>query len=177
MITSLSAWWRGLRTKAGHAIATSSYLRKWALLGALIGVIAGLAAVAFFEALKLATRLFLHLLAAFNVPNPVAEGGGIGSSGFTRPWALPLVVALGGLLSGFLVYRFAPEAEGHGTDAAIHAVHENPRGIRIRVVLVKLRGLGLHHRIGRIRWARGPHGPDQRRLRVVSGPDLQLVSR
>ena len=31
-----------------------------------------------------------------------------------------------------------PEAEGHGTDAAIHAVHENPRGIRIRVVLVKL---------------------------------------
>ena len=138
MITSFCARWRGLRTTAGHAVATSSYLRKWALLGALIGVIAGLAAVVFFEALKLATRLFLHLMAAFSAPNPVAEGGGMGSSGFTRPWALPLVVALGGLLSGFLVYRFAPEAEGHGTDAAIHAVHENPRGIRIRVVLVKL---------------------------------------
>ena len=50
---------------------------------------------------------------------------------------MPLVVGLGGLLAGFLVYRFAPEAEGHGTDAAIHAVNENPRGIRVRAVLVK----------------------------------------
>ena len=100
MSTSFSARWRGLRTKAGHAVATSSYLRKWALLGALIGVIAGLGAVAFFEALKLATRLFLHVMAGFSVPNPVAEGGGIGSAGFTRPWALPLVVALGGCYRG-----------------------------------------------------------------------------
>jgi len=37
-----------------------------------------------------------------------------------------------------LVVRFAPEAEGHGTDAAIPAVHHNPRGIRFRVVLVKI---------------------------------------
>jgi DNA-binding MarR family transcriptional regulator len=97
VITSLSARWRGLRTKAGQAVATSSYLRRWALLGALIDVIAGLVAVVFFAALKLATRLFLHLMAAFSVPNPVAEGGGMGSSGFSRPWAVPLVVALGGL--------------------------------------------------------------------------------
>jgi chloride channel protein, CIC family len=32
-----------------------------------------------------------------------------------------LVTTLGGLLSGFLVYTFAPEAEGHGTDAAVEA--------------------------------------------------------
>jgi CIC family chloride channel protein len=55
-----------------------------------------------------------------------------------RPWALPLVVALGGLLSGLLVFRLAPEAEGHGTDAAIAAYHHNPRGIRGRVPVVKL---------------------------------------
>ncbi len=127
-----------LRARAAYRIATASYLRKWVVLGGVIGVIAGLGAVAFFEALKAATYLFLHLLAAFNPPQTVAEGAGLGSSRFTRPWALPLVVGLGGLLSGLLVYRLAPEAEGHGTDAAIHAVHENPRGIRIRTVLVKL---------------------------------------
>jgi CIC family chloride channel protein len=103
----------------------------------LIGVIAGLGAVAFFEALKLATRFFLHVLVAYNTPTAVAEGGSAASSGFSRPWAVPLVVGLGGLLAGVLVYRFAPEAEGHGTDAAIHAVNENPRGIRFRAVLVK----------------------------------------
>ncbi len=35
-------------------------------------------------------------------------------------------------------YRFAPEAEGHGTDAAISAVHHNPRGVRFRAVIVKI---------------------------------------
>jgi len=29
----------------------------------------------------------------------------------------------GGIISGWLVYTFAPEAEGHGTDAAIDAYH------------------------------------------------------
>lgn len=127
----------GLRSRVAHGITTASYLRKWALLGCAMGVIAGLGAVSFFEALKLATRLFLHLLVAFNPPTAVAEGGSQGSSGFTRPWALPFVGGLGGLLAGILVYRFAPEAEGHGSDAAIHAVNENPRGIRLHAVLVK----------------------------------------
>ena len=138
MTSALQVHLHGLRTYAAHRVATASYVRKWVVLGGVIGVIAGLGAVAFFEALKLATYLFLHLLAAFDPPQTVAEGAGLGSTGFTRAWALPFVVGLGGLLSGLLVYRFAPEAEGHGTDAAIRAVHENPRGIRIRTVLVKL---------------------------------------
>ena len=37
-----------------------------------------------------------------------------------------------------IVFRLAPEAEGHGTDAAIAAYHHRPRGIRARVPLVKL---------------------------------------
>jgi H+/Cl- antiporter ClcA len=36
------------------------------------------------------------------------------------------------------VFRLAPEAEGHGTDAAIGAYHHNPRGIRARIPLIKL---------------------------------------
>jgi CIC family chloride channel protein len=60
------------------------------------------------------------------------------AGGFARPWAIPLVVGFGGLISGVLVFGFAPEAEGHGTDAAIAAVHHNPRGIRGRVTLIKL---------------------------------------
>jgi H+/Cl- antiporter ClcA len=129
---------RAARTIVARQMATASYVRKWVLLGGVIGVIAGLGAVAFFEALKVSTYVFLHLLAAFDPPQTVAEGGRVRAPGLLRPWALPLVVGLGGLLSGILVYWLAPEAEGHGTDAAIHAVHENPRGIRIRTVLVKL---------------------------------------
>ncbi|HLI58080.1 MAG TPA: chloride channel protein [Solirubrobacteraceae bacterium] len=114
------------------------YLRKWLILGCLLGVIAGLGAVAFFEALRLATHLFLRDLGGYQVPTPAGEGHLHGSAGFPRPWSIPLIVGLGGLLSGVLVYVLAPEAEGHGTDAAIDAVHRNPRGVRVVTVLVKI---------------------------------------
>ncbi|MBV8930481.1 MAG: chloride channel protein, partial [Mycobacteriaceae bacterium] len=61
-----------------------------------------------------------------------------GSSRFVRWWAVPLVTCGGALVSAWLVAKFAPEAEGHGTDSAIEAVHTDPRSIRARAVLVKL---------------------------------------
>jgi len=45
--------------------------------------------------------------------------------------------AIGGLLSGWLVYTFAPEAEGHGTDAAIDAYHNKGGFIRGRIPFIK----------------------------------------
>ncbi len=114
------------------------YLPRWLILSTLIGVIAGLGAVVFYEALREATRLFLGILAGYHVPTPAGEGNAAGSAHYARPWAIPLVVVLGGLLAGFLVFTWAPEAEGHGTDAAIEAVHDNPRGIRLRAVIIKI---------------------------------------
>ncbi len=119
-------------------LQTTSYTRKWLFLGALVGVIAGLGAVVFFEALKLSEYVFLQLIAGYKVPTPLGEGGRPPSPGYVRPWAIPLVAVIGALLGGILVYLVAPDAEGHGTDAAIDAVHHNPRGIRLRTVLVKI---------------------------------------
>jgi CIC family chloride channel protein len=114
------------------------YLPKWLLLGSLIGVIAGLGAAVFYWSLSEATHLFLGVLAGYQVPTPAGEGDLAGSAHAARPWAIPLVVVLGGLLAGLLVFTFAPEAEGHGTDAAIDAVHHDPRRIRVRAVVVKI---------------------------------------
>jgi len=119
-------------------ITGGSYLQKWLILGSLIGVAAGVGALVFYEALLLATHFFLGVLVGYHVPTPDGEGGRTASAGFARPWALPLVVGGGALLGAILVFRFAPEAEGHGTDAAISAVHHNPRGIRFRTVVVKI---------------------------------------
>jgi CIC family chloride channel protein len=47
------------------------------------------------------------------------------------------VTTLGALLSGIIVFSLAPEAEGHGTDAAIGAFHQG-KAIRARIPLVKL---------------------------------------
>ncbi len=118
-------------------IRAATYLRKWVVLGAVIGVAGGLGAIAFYAALEWATRFFLGVLAGYTPPSPAGEGGAPIADA-ARPWALPLVVAFGGLISGILVFRFAPEAEGHGTDAAIAAYHHHPRGIRPRIPAVKL---------------------------------------
>ena len=117
-------------TRLRALIRNAPYLRKWVILGALIGLISGLGAVLFFWALDQATRFFLGTLAGFTPASPAGEGGApIVDIG--RRWALPLIVAAGGLISGIIVFRFAPEAEGHGTDAAIAAIHHDPRGIRV----------------------------------------------
>ncbi len=118
-------------------IRSASYLRKWVVLGALIGVVGGLGAIVFYASLEFATHVFLGGLAGYAPPTPAGEGG-VPITDAVRPWAIPLVVALGGLISGIIVFRLAPEAEGHGTDAAIGAYHHNPRGIRARIPLIKL---------------------------------------
>ncbi len=130
---------RSLGADLSVHIGAMSFLRRWLVLGALLGVIAGLGAVVFYLALSFATHVFLDLLLGYHVPTPVAEGGRFGSVSLGgRAWLLPVIVAFGGLLSGILIFTFAPEAEGHGTDAAISAVHHNPRGVRARAVLVKI---------------------------------------
>lgn len=137
----LSGWSVGGRAagaRAGRWLSARTYLTKWAILGGVIGVIAGIGAVVFYEALRLCTWFFLGVLVGTHVPSPAGEAGTVGPVASERLWLLPLIVGLGALLGALLVFKIAPEAEGHGTDAAIHAVHHNPRRIRTRAVGVKI---------------------------------------
>ena len=52
-------------------------------------------------------------------------------------WLLVLLPTIGGLISGLLVYTWAPEAEGHGTDAFIDAFHNKHGFVRARVPFIK----------------------------------------
>jgi len=129
---------RSTQLRIGRWLTSATYTRKWLVLGTVIGIIAGLGAVVFYEALRLATYVFLQVLAGYRVPLPVSEGGRAASAHFARPWAIPLIACAGALAGAILVFAVAPEAEGHGTDAAIAAVHHNPRGVRLRTVFVKI---------------------------------------
>ena len=53
-------------------------------------------------------------------------------------WLLLILPAIGGLVSGIIVYTFAPEAEGHGTEKVIEAVHRHDGYIKPIVVPIKL---------------------------------------
>ncbi len=114
------------------------YLRRWVVLGVLIGIAAGVGAILFSAAIHLATHLFLELGAGYVPPLPRGEALTSTPVGPTRRWLLPVIVGAGGLLSGVIVFTLAPEAEGHGTDAAIKALHETAGRIRPRIPAVKL---------------------------------------
>lgn len=122
----------------GRPKAIRDSVNRWLLFGAVIGVVSGLGAIIFYWCLSHATRWLLVGIGGYQPPTTLGEGTGLGNGAFTRPWAIPLVVAGGALVAGILVARFAPEAEGHGTDSAIHAVHHDPTSLRGRVAVVKV---------------------------------------
>jgi CIC family chloride channel protein len=112
------------------------------VLGVLVGLIAGAGAIAFYFATNALDHGLLSGVAGYHPPaeggaENVAHGGMITSLAMDHRWILFLLPALGGLVSGFLVYTFAPEAEGHGTDAAIEAFHNRGGTIRGRVPWIK----------------------------------------
>ncbi len=126
------------RSRLSRWFAGATYVEKWLVLGILIGIIAGLGAVVFYAALTTASTFLFEYVAGYTLPSPIGEGFRTASSGYLRPYLVPAIVGFGGLISAILVFNFAPEAEGHGTDAAISAVHHNPKSIRIRAVLIKI---------------------------------------
>lgn len=111
--------------------------RRVILIAVIVGFIAGLGALFFFEGLKFGTAFFMEGIVGFNLPKEGQTFQDI--SQWTPPdhlWMILPVICFGGLLSGLLVYTLAPEAEGHGTDAAIKAFHGGKK-VRWRVPLVK----------------------------------------
>ncbi|NOY13137.1 MAG: chloride channel protein, partial [Deltaproteobacteria bacterium] len=111
------------------------------ILAVLVGIVAGSGAVFFYFATNSVEHLMLGKIGNFHPP---LEGTPESSftqviNGLSAPyrWFLFLIPAFGGLISGWLVYTYAPEAEGHGTDGALEAFHRKNGVIRGRVPIIK----------------------------------------
>ncbi|THB81522.1 MAG: chloride channel protein [Desulfobacteraceae bacterium] len=111
---------------------------KWLFNFVFIGVIAGLGSIVFHYLCGLGMHFFMDLIAGYRPGSPAGEHHLFAptSTEFNR-WILLFLPAFGGIISGWLVYTFAPEAEGHGTDAAIDAYHTKGGLIRGRIPIIK----------------------------------------
>ncbi|MFP4014719.1 MAG: chloride channel protein [Chitinispirillaceae bacterium] len=90
---------------------------KWRMIvtACIIGLLTGLSAVVFYKALHGLTD-FLFSLPGY--------------------WAF-ILPATGAFLSGVVVYKLAPEAEGHGIDAVAKSFHQQGGKVPLRVSAVK----------------------------------------
>ncbi|MDG2050975.1 MAG: chloride channel protein [Myxococcota bacterium] len=128
--------WRGLLDFRG--IFGSVNTRTIYLYSIGIGLISGLIAVLFDFMLEGASYLTMNLWAQLSVPQPAGDPiAWPAAEGPPNRLLLALLPVLGGLVAGFLVKTFAPEAEGTGTDSYIDAFHNKGGVMRSRVPLVK----------------------------------------
>jgi CIC family chloride channel protein len=108
------------------------------VLFGLVGVGAGFGAMAFEWLTGLLRHFLLDGFAGFRPPAPAGEVELFApTTTLFEPWKLALLPVIGGLVGGAFVHWIAPEAEGHGTDAAIDAYHRRGGRVRARVPLVK----------------------------------------
>lgn len=125
--------------KPSSHLQSALFAPTYRLVGAClaIGLVGAVAAVAFEAAVSLAEKLLLAGIGGYTPPgvgnlHPLAT-----LPSWSERWWLPVATGLGGLLSGLLVFTFAPEAEGHGTDAAVGAYHRKGGEIRTRIPFIK----------------------------------------
>lgn len=103
-------------------------------LSILLGIIGAFSGLAFIWLLLQSQALLLGEIAHY-IPPSVSDS--IPPPPSLELLWIPVVTTLGGLVSGLLVFLFAPEAEGHGTDAFIKSFHQDAGFIRGRVPFVK----------------------------------------
>ncbi len=115
-----------------------SYTVKWVFIFVLIGIVAGIGSIVFQFLCDLGMHYLLDMFAGYKPGGPLGEKSLFPPTDTPfRRWMLVVLPTIGGFISGLLVYAFAPEAEGHGTDAAIEAYHKKKGLIRPRVPIIK----------------------------------------
>ena len=131
----LSRWMKSLMDPGRYGWSSQF---RWPLMSIAVGIVSGLGAIFFEELLRWSLHVLLNLPTGFIEPVRGSEASAVTALAANRSWLYLVIPALGGLVSGIMVYYIAPEAEGHGTDAMIEAFHRGGGYIRKRVPLVKI---------------------------------------
>jgi CIC family chloride channel protein len=103
-----------------------------------VGIIAGLGAIFFDRLLAATLDVLIRPHTGYGEPGRGAAESIVAAMASVHSYWFLVIPALGGLVSGLIVYSIAPEAEGHGTDAMIESFHQRGGHIRKRVPLIKI---------------------------------------
>ena len=109
-----------------------SYVTKWVTLASLVGIAGGLAAVGVDMLLEYIQE---HTEQVFGQTGAELAAGAVGGVPIWLLWLL--IPASGGLVAGWMIRRWAPEAKGHGTEAMVKVFHEENGRVRRPVILIK----------------------------------------
>ena len=123
-------------------VIPSTWRSAWVMhgLSVVVGIVAGFGGIGFSYMAQFASVVFLGYGAHYSVPDARGEIHLVHAPEFAGPILLLGILflpMLGGFLSSMVSSFLAPEAAGHGTDAAVDSYHNKRGSVRARVPFVK----------------------------------------
>ena len=111
------------------------YLRKWTIIGITIGVLSGFLVIAAYEAIRIFSSFFLSDIVRYVQPYPedVANLSSNYSLYVLKPWLIPVILGLIGLIIGILSTKLSTAIGKNGIDEISDEFHnkKNQFGLKI----------------------------------------------
>lgn len=115
------------------------YLRKWTIIGIIIGVLSGLLVIAAYEAIRIFSSFFLSDIVRYVQPYPedVANLSSNYSLYVLKPWLIPVILGLIGLMIGILSTKLSTAIGKNGIDEISDEFHNKKNQFSLKISLLR----------------------------------------
>lgn len=115
------------------------YLRKWTIIGIIIGVLSGLLVIVAYEAIRIFSSFFLSDIVRYVQPYPedVANLSSNYSLYVLKPWLIPVILGLIGLIIGILSTKLSTAIGKNGIDEISDEFHNKKNQFSLKISLLR----------------------------------------
>ena len=115
------------------------YLRKWTVIGIILGVLSGLLVVAAYEAIRIFSSFFLSDIVRYIQPYPedVANLSSNYSLYVLKPWLIPVILGLIGLIIGILSTKLSTAIGRNGLDEISDEFHNKKNKFSLKISFLR----------------------------------------
>ena len=115
------------------------YLRKWTIIGIIIGVLSGLLVIAAYEAIRIFSSFFLSDIVRYVQPYPedVANLSSNYSLYVLKPWLIPVILGLIGLIIGILSTKLSTAIGRNGIDEISDEFHNKKNQFSLKISFLR----------------------------------------
>jgi len=115
------------------------YLRKWTIIGIIIGVLSGLLVIAAYEAIRIFSSFFLSDIVRYIQPYPedVANLSSNYSLYVLKPWLIPVILGLIGLVIGILSTKLSTAIGKNGIDEISDEFHNKKNQFSLKISFLR----------------------------------------
>jgi len=111
------------------------YLKKWTVIGVIIGVISGLLVITAYESIRIFSSFFLSDMVRYIQPYPedVANLSSDYSLYVLKPWLIPVILGLVGLVIGIISTKLSADMGKNGIDEISDEFHNKKNKFSLKI--------------------------------------------